>query len=51
VHGTVFGITVGFGSALIGEAVDYAIYYFVQAGHQGSGQWRRVSGRPSGWAC
>ncbi|UJW82175.1 MMPL family transporter [Hydrogenophaga sp. SL48] len=42
VHGTVFGITVGFGSALIGEAVDYAIYYFVQAGHQGVDQWRRV---------
>ena len=42
VHGTVFGITVGFGSALIGEAVDYAIYYFVQAGHQGVHQWRRV---------
>lgn len=42
VHGTVFGVTVGFGSALIGEAVDYAIYYFVQAGHQGVNQWRRV---------
>lgn len=42
VHGTVFGVTVGFGSALIGEAVDYAIYYFVQAGHQGVAQWRRV---------
>ncbi|WP_241559723.1 MMPL family transporter [Hydrogenophaga sp. NH-16] len=42
VHGTVFGVTVGFGSALIGEAVDYAIYYFVQAGHQGVDQWRRV---------
>lgn len=42
VHGTVFGVTVGFGSALIGEAVDYAIYYFVQAGHQGVATWRRV---------
>lgn len=42
VHGTVFGITVGFGSALIGEAVDYAIYYFVQAGHEGVDKWRRV---------
>lgn len=42
VHGAVFGVTVGFGSALIGEAVDYAIYYFVQAGHQGVNQWRRV---------
>lgn len=41
VHGTVFGITVGFGSALIGEAVDYAIYYFVQSGRLGVAEWRR----------
>jgi predicted exporter len=40
VHGTVFGITVGFGAALIGEAVDYAIYYFVQSGRMGVGSWR-----------
>lgn len=42
VHGTVFGITVGFGSALIGEAVDYAIYFFVQSGRMGLENWRRV---------
>src|SRR3990167_2798224 len=42
VHGTVFGITVGFGSALIGEAVDYAIYFFVQSGRQGLKSWREV---------
>jgi predicted exporter len=42
VHDAVFAVTVGFGSALIGEAVDYAIYYFVQAGNQGVNQWRRV---------
>lgn len=42
VHGTVFGITVGFGSALIGEAVDYAIYFFVQSGRMGLESWRRV---------
>lgn len=42
VHGSVFGITVGFGSALIGEAVDYAIYFFVQAGREGEGKWRRA---------
>jgi predicted exporter len=42
VHGTVFGVTVGFGSALIGEAIDYAIYFFVQAGQQGVARWRRV---------
>ena len=41
VHGTVFGITVGFGSALIGEAVDYAIYFFVQSGRQGLSHWRQ----------
>lgn len=29
--GTVHGITLGFGSTLIGEAVDYAIYYLIQA--------------------
>jgi predicted exporter len=40
VHGTVFGITVGFGAALIGEAVDYAIYYFVQSGRLGQASWR-----------
>lgn len=39
--GTVFGITVGFGSALIGEAVDYAIYYFVQSGRLGVATWRQ----------
>ncbi len=41
VYGTVFGITVGFGSALIGEAVDYGIYYFVQSGRLGLDQWRQ----------
>lgn len=40
VHGTVFAITVGFGLALIGEAVDYAIYYFVQSGRVGAAAWR-----------
>ena len=40
VYGTVFGITVGFGSALIGEAVDYSIYYFVQSGRSGLDTWR-----------
>jgi len=40
-YGTVFGITVGFGSALIGEAVDYSIYYFVQSNRLGVDQWRQ----------
>lgn len=30
--GVVHGITLGFGTALIGEAVDYSIYLFVQSG-------------------
>ncbi|MEZ5644725.1 MAG: MMPL family transporter [Burkholderiaceae bacterium] len=40
VYGTVFAITVGFGLALIGESVDYAIYYFVQAGRIGAAAWQ-----------
>jgi len=45
--GHVHGITLGFGTTLIGEAVDYAIYYLVQArpaaGASGPGalHWRR----------
>ncbi|MCK6389866.1 MAG: MMPL family transporter [Azonexus sp.] len=39
-YGTVFGITVGFGAALIGEAVDYSTYYFVQSGRLGLAAWR-----------
>jgi predicted exporter len=34
VYGTVHGITLGFGITLIGEAVDYAIYLFVQRGSE-----------------
>ncbi len=30
--GSVHGMTLGFGTTLIGEAVDYAIYYLIQAG-------------------
>jgi predicted exporter len=35
--GVVHGITLGFGTTLIGEAVDYAIYLFVQTGHGEAG--------------
>jgi len=38
--GSVHGITLGFGSTLIGEAVDYAIYYLIQA---------RVGAEAGGW--
>ena len=37
VFGNVHGITLGFGTTLIGEAVDYAVYYLIQArGRPGS---------------
>lgn len=38
-YGTVHGITLGFGTTLIGEAVDYSIYLFIQStgsGHRGA---------------
>ncbi|WP_175923966.1 MMPL family transporter [Burkholderia latens] len=34
--GTVHGLTLGFGTTLIGEAVDYSIYLFVQSAQTGS---------------
>jgi predicted exporter len=38
--GSVHGLTIGFGTTLIGEAVDYTIYYFVQSdGDDGEGRW------------
>ncbi|MEO8278607.1 MAG: MMPL family transporter [Ideonella sp.] len=39
--GHIHGITLAFGSTLIGEAVDYAIYYLIQA--------RGVAGAGAGW--
>lgn len=44
--GIVHGVTLGFGSALIGEAVDYAIYLFVQSKKRDEGDssdWLRES--------
>lgn len=41
--GTVHGMTLGFGSTLIGESVDYAIYYLVQARQGGWRGWLRSS--------
>ena len=35
VFGAVHGVTLGFGTALIGEAVDYSIYLFVQSDQNG----------------
>ncbi|MGJ7574237.1 MMPL family transporter [Variovorax sp. RB2P76] len=37
VFGSVHGLTLGFGSTLIGETVDYAIYYLIQARQVGAG--------------
>ncbi|MFG6412867.1 MMPL family transporter [Roseateles sp. DC23W] len=39
--GNVHGVTLGFGSTLIGEAVDYAIYFLIQARGQGGTGWRQ----------
>jgi predicted exporter len=36
VFGTVHGLTLGFGTTLIGEAVDYSIYLFVQSARPGA---------------
>ena len=41
VFGNVHGVTLGFGATLIGEAVDYAIYYLIQARGQGGTGWRQ----------
>ncbi|MGZ8260856.1 MAG: MMPL family transporter, partial [Caldimonas sp.] len=41
--GQVHGMTLGFGTTLIGEAVDYAIYYLIQARGGGAARWRRES--------
>lgn len=36
--GIVHGLTLGFGTTLIGEAVDYSIYLFMQSRHGGASQ-------------
>ena len=41
VFGSVHGITLGFGTTLIGEAVDYAFYYLIQARAHGAPHWVR----------
>jgi predicted exporter len=39
--GVVHGITLGFGVTLIGEAVDYSIYFFIQSAGGETGRWER----------
>ena len=34
--GVVHGVTMGFGTTLIGEAIDYSIYYFIQSAQAGA---------------
>jgi predicted exporter len=43
VFGAVHGITLGFGVTLIGESVDYSIYFFIQSarGDAGAVSWQR----------
>jgi predicted exporter len=48
VFGSVHGATLGFGTTLIGEAVDYAIYYLIQARGIGTGS-AGPSPRGEGW--
>lgn len=38
--GHVHGLTIGFGTTLIGEAVDYSIYYFLQSQAGSDVEWR-----------
>ena len=38
--GSVHGLTIGFGVTLIGESVDYSIYYFVQSRQSTDADWR-----------
>jgi len=40
--GHVHGLTIAFGSTLIGETIDYAIYYLIQARQGGWRHWRDV---------
>lgn len=42
VFGNVHGMTLGFGATLIGESVDYAIYYLIQARAGGAALWLRT---------
>jgi len=54
--GAVHGITLGFGITLIGESVDYSIYFFVQSrrlpqNEAGASDWQRACGPRSVWGC
>ncbi len=47
--GAVHGITLGFGTTLIGEAVDYSIYLFVQSRQSSAGSGNSSGSAASDW--
>ncbi|KVP92152.1 hypothetical protein WJ95_07000 [Burkholderia ubonensis] len=47
--GTVHGLTLGFGTTLIGEAVDYSIYLFVQSAQPGPRDATRPADATRAW--
>ncbi|MDR6503438.1 putative exporter [Burkholderia ambifaria] len=47
--GTVHGLTLGFGTTLIGEAVDYSIYLFVQSAQAGTRGGARPADATRAW--
>ncbi|RQS21874.1 MMPL family transporter [Burkholderia sp. Bp8998] len=49
--GTVHGLTLGFGTTLIGEAVDYSIYLFVQSAQAGSRDTTRPADATRAWVA
>lgn len=44
--GTVHGITIGFGTTLIGEAIDYSIYYFIQTQNESGDESTKDASKP-----
>ncbi|WP_174906136.1 MMPL family transporter [Burkholderia diffusa] len=51
VFGTVHGLTLGFGTTLIGEAVDYSIYLFVQSSQVGARGTARPADTTRAWVA
>lgn len=45
--GTVHGITIGFGTTLIGEAIDYSIYYFIQTQNDSRNESTQDASKPA----
>ena len=47
--GVVYGLTLGFGTTLIGESVDYSIYFFIQSRAQAKGGPAQTSWQRRWW--